>query len=452
LSEIAVDRYKICSPLRCDGVGSLDCAEDEAGMRMAIRWLPLEANGDAAVKTVEKLPAHPMLPKIRGIGQVGTAAFVAMEFPEGKLLSTVLGQPMEAAAVRRLGAEMLDALAAVHAEGSFHGELSADSILLLPDGRAVLWDMPLVIANRLTDRRGEERFMRQLMHMAPFLSPERARGYPATAASDLFSLGAVLCIAAGTLLPDEGSALTILHRIATGQWTLEVPASLPADLRSLLARMLSPQPSARPSAKDAARLLSGPMAARRSAHGAVTEPEMPAVSVPASAVVAPSIEVATDQIAARDVLHFALDEPTDPAASSDDLTEELPAIGHRPPRMIWAVVAGLAALLLSGGAMVLWHLPRHAVEMPVPQGRAAPEAREPRMTLEQPPLSFKRAADIEDEAALLQPLVRPGKHTHPPKRTPAPAAKTSPTPSLDNRDYTFLPSDAQAPRAALKRP
>ena len=39
-------RFKIRAPLRCDGIGRLDCAEDlESGMRMAVRWLPLEANG-----------------------------------------------------------------------------------------------------------------------------------------------------------------------------------------------------------------------------------------------------------------------------------------------------------------------------------------------------------------------------------------------------------------------
>ena len=65
-------RFKVRSPLRCDGVGSLECAEEvESGRRMAIRWMPLDANGEIAAKTVEKLPVHPTLPRIRGSGRVG---------------------------------------------------------------------------------------------------------------------------------------------------------------------------------------------------------------------------------------------------------------------------------------------------------------------------------------------------------------------------------------------
>ena len=47
-------KIKIRAPLRCDGIGRLDCAEDtESGSRLAVRWLPLEANGDAAAKACE---------------------------------------------------------------------------------------------------------------------------------------------------------------------------------------------------------------------------------------------------------------------------------------------------------------------------------------------------------------------------------------------------------------
>ena len=70
-------KIKIRAPLRCDGIGRLDCAEHiESGSRLAVRWLPLEANGDAAVKACEKLPVHPTLPRIH---QTGAVAHVEME-------------------------------------------------------------------------------------------------------------------------------------------------------------------------------------------------------------------------------------------------------------------------------------------------------------------------------------------------------------------------------------
>src|SRR6478736_6382849 len=97
-------KIRIRAPLRCDGVGSLDCAEDaDSGRRMAVRWLPLAANGAAAVKAVELLPAHDGLPKIRASGHVGSSAYVAMDFPEGTLLSTQLSAEFSDERVQRLG-------------------------------------------------------------------------------------------------------------------------------------------------------------------------------------------------------------------------------------------------------------------------------------------------------------------------------------------------------------
>lgn len=249
-------RYRIRAPLRCDGVGSLDCAEDTvSGMRMAIRWLPVDANGEAAVKAVEEMPRHPVLPRIRQTGRVGSAAYVAMEFPEGRLLSTLLddGFPVEQAV--RMGAEIADALTTLHSQDVVHGELSADSILVLSEHRAILWDVPLVMANRLTDRRGEERVMAQLIRVAPFLSPERARGLPASAPGDVYALAAVMSLVAGGQQPPGGTTLAVLHQIANGDWAPEVPRAFPEPIRELMTRMLAADPLSRPSAREVSEAL-----------------------------------------------------------------------------------------------------------------------------------------------------------------------------------------------------
>jgi serine/threonine-protein kinase len=283
-------RIKIRAPLRCDGVGSLDCAEDsESGMRMAVRWLPLDANGAAAARAVQALPSHPTLPKIRGTGRVGSAAFVAMDFPDGKLLSTMLGEPFTPAQVGKLAAETADALATMHAQDVVHGELSADSILL-HGTKAVLWDMPLVLANRLTDRRGEERMLSQLPRTIPYLSPERARGVPALASGDIFALGAIIAQLLGAKQPTAQSTLALVHQLGTGAWKPEVPEGAPPELRSLLSRMLQVDPRMRPTARETADHL-------RTCFEppAVTAPEFLAVSAkialellpPASVVEAP---------------------------------------------------------------------------------------------------------------------------------------------------------------------
>ncbi len=250
-------RIKIRAPLRCDGIGRFDCAEDtESGGRLAVRWLPLDANGEAAAKACESLPTHPTLPRILQTGQVGGSAFVAMDFPDGQLLSTWVGDRLEVEQVIRLAVQLSDALATVHEQGIMHGELSPDSVLVVPTTRALLWDLPLVIANRLTDRRGESRLMQNLTRTAPYLAPERARGGPCSRATDVYSLGAVLCVAAGAPLPSGTSTLGVVHLVATGAWSPRVDQAMPDPWRAMVQRMIAADPDARPTAREVAKVFS----------------------------------------------------------------------------------------------------------------------------------------------------------------------------------------------------
>ena len=270
-------RIRIRAPLRCDGIGRLDCAEDTiSGDRLAVRWLPLEANGDAAVKACEKLPSHPALPRILQTGQVGASAFVALDFPDGEMLSAHGEERLDNELLLKLAAQLSDALATVHAQGVVHGEMSRDSVLVAPGGKASLWDMPLVIANRLSDRRGENRLMQNLVKTAPYLAPERARGEGASQAGDVYALGAILCVSAGAPLPTAPTTLGVVHLVAAGQWVPRVPPSLPERWASMLTRMISADASARPSAAEVA----GAFAQMPTQNSLPTVPELQAVRLP----------------------------------------------------------------------------------------------------------------------------------------------------------------------------
>ncbi|MFO0599615.1 MAG: protein kinase [Myxococcaceae bacterium] len=269
-------RIRIRAPLRCDGIGRLDCAEDTvSGNRLAVRWLPLDANGEAAVRACEKLPVHPTLPRILQTGHVGTSAFVALDFPNGELLSAS-DERLDNEKLLRIASQLSDALATVHSQGVVHGEMSRDSVLLAQDGRAYLWDMPLVIANRLSDRRGENRLMQNLVKTAPFLSPERARGDGASQAGDVYALGAILCVAGGAPLPVASTTLGVVHLVASREWSPRVPSTLPEQWREMLTRMVSTDAAARPTAADVALAF-----ARVPGQNLLpTVPEMPAVRLP----------------------------------------------------------------------------------------------------------------------------------------------------------------------------
>jgi hypothetical protein len=337
-------RFKIRAPLRCDGIGRLDCAEDlESGMRMAVRWLPLEANGTAAVQACEQLPEHPTLPRIRQIGKMGTSAYVAMEFPDGNLLATRAHEVLDSGTLIAITAQIADALASIHSQEVFHGEMSADSVLLVtsPSEKAFLWDMPLVIANRLTDRRGEERLMTQLVKTAPFLAPERARGAKAAAESDVYALGAIICVAGGAPLPVAETTLGVVHAVVSGTWVPKVPKTIPEPLRSMLERMVASNPAERPTAREVADLFMPPVAAH------TTLPEMAAVILPPAAPVvmaeAKAIPVIDAQVPSKvDASMLEVNDPLEATIPEAKATAPMPRTsGAAMPAVVMAPAVAL---------------------------------------------------------------------------------------------------------------
>ncbi|CAM5410570.1 serine/threonine protein kinase [Streptomyces tanashiensis] len=91
----------------------------------------------------------------------------------------------------------------------------------------------------------------------PFMSPEQAEGNRLTAASDVFSLGSVLVMAATGRSPFVGSStLQTLYDVVHAEPDLR---DLPAGLRPIVARCLAKDPGARPTPAELLGLL-GPVA------------------------------------------------------------------------------------------------------------------------------------------------------------------------------------------------
>jgi hypothetical protein len=112
MQDVLDPRFSIQSPLRCYGPGSLDRGQDtETNSRIAIRWLPIDAGGESASLKVSQLPVRDALPRIHAKGKVGSLAYFAMDFPEGKLMAGMLGAPLETEKVLRIGIDIADALA-----------------------------------------------------------------------------------------------------------------------------------------------------------------------------------------------------------------------------------------------------------------------------------------------------------------------------------------------------
>ena len=256
LETMSLDpRFRLRAPLRCDGVGRLDWGEDTSSRtRVAVRWLPVGANGEAAARACAELPVHPVLPRILQIGRLQETAFVVMEFPDGELLSSRLadGEWLDERGALGLGGQLAQALAVVHRHGLVHGELCPGSVLFGHGERILFWDVPLVLVDRMTDRRPESRPLHQLVKTAASLAPECARGERSTEGSDVYSLAAVLCLATGAPAPSAASTLGVLHQVATGAWAPRVTQAFPERVAALMRRMLDPEATARPTAAEVA--------------------------------------------------------------------------------------------------------------------------------------------------------------------------------------------------------
>ncbi|MEU6170097.1 serine/threonine-protein kinase [Streptomyces tanashiensis] len=161
--------------------------------------------------------------------------------------------------VRRLAAGLASALAEIHRVGLIHRDLKPDNVLLSEDGVRVIDFGIARAAETGAEHQGDLGLTRTglVIGSPPFMSPEQAEGKRLTAASDVFSLGSVLVMAATGRSPFVGSStLQTLYDVVHAEPDL---SGLPTGLREIVARCLAKDPGARPTPAGLLGLL-GPVA------------------------------------------------------------------------------------------------------------------------------------------------------------------------------------------------
>ncbi|MBP7865945.1 MAG: serine/threonine protein kinase [Acidobacteria bacterium] len=346
--ELVAGRYRVARFIGRGGVGEVYEVEDEElHGRLALKTLRADTAGAEAVGRFKReiqlarRVTHPNICRIYDMGYHDFSpeppgpgrrvAFLTMELLRGESLTDLvrrrgrLRTPEALPIIRELAA----ALDAAHATGIVHRDFKGANVILAegPSGtRAVVTDFGLARTVEGADASLTFKTCQSSVLGTPaYISPEQLDGSPVTPAADLYALGVVIYEMVTGRLPFTGDTpvATMVKRLVEPPEPprLHVPELDPL-WESVLLRCLQ---------KDPRR--------RFQRAGAVVEALEGRRPVPADA----DTEV--------------IPRPGPPAAAT---VAARPAPGPRPPapatgrRLPWRVILPVLALVLAGGAALVW--------------------------------------------------------------------------------------------------
>ena len=270
-------RYRLVRRIASGGMGEVWQADDTVlGRRVALKMLveELAADDRATRRFVREARAtarlaHPNVARVYDFGRGGGPPFLVMELLEGETLAARLASgPLPPAEAARVAAAVADALEAAHERGIVHRDVKPSNVVLTPGGEVKVLDFGIAAAADETHSTTGS----GLYATVAYVSPERVAGEPATPASDVYSLGAVLYELLCGRPPFPGSSPALVARahlhdqpVPVRQLAPWVPARLAEACEAAMAK----DPARRPS--SAASLAIRLRAASAAAPGAVPE-------------------------------------------------------------------------------------------------------------------------------------------------------------------------------------
>jgi hypothetical protein len=286
-----LSHYRILAQLGAGGMGEVYLAEDtQLERKVALKLLPAEFTRDEerVRRFIQEAKAasalnHPHIVTIHEIGEAEVGRFIVMELVEGQTLRS-LSKPCQADLLVNLGGQIAKALIATHAAGITHRDIKPDNIMLRDDGYVKILDFGLARLMPATATDSEAATLVQqttpgaLLGTVAYMSPEQARGEPATPATDIFALGIVFYELATGQHPFKADSLVgMLHSInsQTPAPPTRLNPDIPAALEALVLRMLEKETRLRPTAAEVDQSLGALIG--RSSSGQLQRPAKPAL-------------------------------------------------------------------------------------------------------------------------------------------------------------------------------
>lgn len=283
--QILAERYRIVALLGKGGMGEVYRADDlRLGQPVAMKFLPEAVSQDGVAQArfhrevrLARQVSHPNVCRVFDIGEAAGLPFLTMEYVDGEDLASLLQRigrlpPDKAVDISR---QLCAGLAAAHDAGVLHRDLKPANVMLDRRGKVRITDFGLAGLATVGDevRAGTPAYM----------APEQLAGEPATAQSDIYSLGLVLYeIFTGKRVFEASTIADLIrqHESTTPTSPSQLVEGLDPLVERVILRCLEAEPNSRPrSALQVAAALPGgdPLAAALAA-GETPSPEMVAAA------------------------------------------------------------------------------------------------------------------------------------------------------------------------------
>lgn len=246
-------RYRLEDELGSGAGGVVWSAFDTKLNRMVALKRPHGIPGAAELAGFRREAQHAAQlhhPNVIAVFDAADPAWLVMEYLPARGLDRILAEegPLPPWRVARIGMQIAAGLAAAHRHSIVHRDVKPGNVLVGDGDLAKLSDFGISVWQEVTLTEDG-----RISGTAGYVAPEVADGRPATAASDLFSLGATLYAAVEGAAPfGTGSPEAVLARARHGEIA---PMRRAGALEPLLNEMLARRPARRPDAVEVRRRL-----------------------------------------------------------------------------------------------------------------------------------------------------------------------------------------------------
>ena len=251
--------YRISKEIGKGGMGVVYKAEDTKLHRtVAIKALSADLVGDEKARTRFLREAraasaidHPNICTVYEVNEVEDVLFFVMQYIDGKTLKKFVGGralPLDQALEFSL--EIVDALAEAHRRNVIHRDIKSSNIMLNERNQLKILDFGLAklvkpSGSGSSEHTAELTALGSPFGTASYMSPEQAKGEPADARSDIFSMGIVMYEMLTGRLPFKGrTSVDVMHSVMHDE-PEPLGDSAPQRLQQIVSKALAKSPSAR---------------------------------------------------------------------------------------------------------------------------------------------------------------------------------------------------------------